>query len=139
MNREWTLRELTEALTVRDTIKKENERNFQDIFFLNPIAMIITKIDGTIVKINEALTRVFGYTKDDLYGGLSVQLYKNPEERTEIVRAIMTDGYILHHKVTFVAKDGRDVPCVMSSKLISLQGEPHIVSVVADDTWRICA
>lgn len=138
MNREMTLRELTDALTVRDTIKRENERNFQDIFFLNPIAMIITKIDGTIVKINEALTRIFGYTKDDLYGKKSVMLYKYPEERAKIVTTILAEGCILHCKVAFLARDGREVPCVMSSKLISLKGEPHIVSVVADDSWRIC-
>ena len=139
MKKEMTLRELTEALTLRDTIKKENEKNFQDIFFLNPIAMIITKVDGAVIKINEALTKIFGWTKDDLYGCTAIKLYANPEERGKIVETILRDGCILHCRVSFLTKDGKTIPCVMSSKLIYLQGEPHIVSVVADERWRIGA
>lgn len=139
MKREMTLRELTEALTFRDTIKQENERNFRDIFFLNPIVMTITKMDGTIVKVNEAFTRVTGFEKDDVYGKTVVEvgLYKYPEERKEIIALLKEKGLMMHRPVMFLSKNGREVPCIMSSKVIQIKEEDHIISAIADDSWRI--
>ena len=78
MKEEVTLRELTEALTYRDMIKRENEKNFRDAFFLNPLAMTITTMNGIFMKVNEAFTRITGYEKDDVYGNgvLQMNLYK---------------------------------------------------------------
>lgn len=138
--KEMTLRELTEALTYRDMIKREHEKNFRDIFFLNPLAMVITSMNGVIVKINEAFTRSTGYDKNDVYGHgvLELGLYKNPCDRKEIIKILRETGQMLHRKVTFVAKDGRDLDCVMSSQVIQMHGEDYILSVIADDSWRIC-
>lgn len=140
MEKEMSLRELTEALTYRDMIKRENERNFRDIFFLNPLAMVITKMDGTIIKINERFTTSTGYSKDDVYGNnvLSVGLYKDPDIRTEIMQELRERNIMLHKPVTFVAKDGKEIKCSMSSQIIQITGEDHILSVIADDSWRIC-
>jgi PAS domain S-box-containing protein len=140
MMKEMTLRELTDALTVRDMIKRENEKNFRDAFFLNPLAMTITTMTGIIVKINEAFTRSTGYDKDDVYGHgvLELGLYKNSCDRKEIIKILRESGRMLHRKVTFVAKDGRDLDCVMSSQVIQMHGEDYILSVIADDSWRIC-
>ena len=130
--KEMTLRELTDALTVRDMIKRENEKNFQDIFFLNPLPMVITQVDGIVVKINEAMTRVFGYTKDDLYGTQVLACYVNKEERKEIIGILKEKGILLHHPILFYHKDGRAIPCIMSSKVIKINGEDHIVTVLFD-------
>lgn len=140
MKEEATLRELTEALTYRDMIKRENEKNFRDAFFLNPLAMTITTMSGVIVKINEAFTRITGYEKDDVYGNgvLQMNLYKNPCDRKEIIKILREKGIMLHRPTVFVAKDGHEIPCVMSSQIIQIKGEDHILSVIADDSWRIC-
>lgn len=137
--KEMSLRELTEALTYRDMIKREHEKNFRDIFFLNPLAMVITTLNGVIMKINEAFTRSTGYDKDDVYGHgvLELGLYKNPCDRKEIIKILRAEGRIVNRPVTFVAKDGRELPCIMSSQIIQMHGEDCILSVIADDTWRI--
>ena len=141
MQREMTLRELTEALTYRDMIKREHERNFRDIFFLNPLAMTITTMAGVLIKVNEAFTRITGYDKDDVYGNgvLALGLYKNPCDRKDILNILRDspDGIMLHRPTVFVTKDGRDLPCVMSSQIIQILGEDHILSVIADVSWRI--
>jgi two-component system, cell cycle sensor histidine kinase and response regulator CckA len=139
IKKELSLRELTDALTLRDTIKRENEKNFQDIFFLNPIAMVITKMDGMIIKINEAFTGITGYTKDEVYGKtvMELGLYYNPEERKEILQILKEKRCMLHRLVSFVVKGDRVVPCVMSSKIIEIREEEHILSVIFDDTWRV--
>jgi PAS domain S-box-containing protein len=139
MKKEMTLRELTDALTLRDMIKRENEKNFRDIFFLNPISMTITKIDGTLVKVNEALTRVSGYTKDDLYGKTveEIGFYSNPQDRVELIRDLQKDGHSMNRSIIFVGKDGRLIPSTMSSKIIKILGEAHILSAIVDDSWRI--
>lgn len=131
MKKEVTLRELTEALTYRDMLLHENEKNFQDIFFLNPIAMVITQMNGIIVKINEATTRIFGYTKDDLYGNSALE-YADKNERKTILALLKKDGCILHYPVIFYNKDKKVVPCIMSSKIIQVRGEDHILSVLFD-------
>jgi len=130
--KEVSLRELTEALTYRDMLMKENEKNFQDIFFLNPIAMVITQMNSIIVKINEAVTRILGYTKDDLYGTSALNFYVNKEERKEIIDKLKKDGCVLHYPILFYHKKGNVVPCIMSSKIIQIRGEKHILSVLFD-------
>lgn len=139
MEKEMTLRELTEALTFRDMIKKENEKNFRDIFFLNPLAMTITTMSGIFVKVNEAFTRITGYEKDDVYGNgvLSLGLYKNPCDRKEIMKILLDKGMMLHRPVVFVRKDGKEIPCTMSSQIIQSRGTDQILSVITDDSWRI--
>lgn len=139
MREEVSLRELTEALTFRDMIKNENEKNFRDAFFLNPLAMTITNMAGVLIKVNEAFTRISGYTKDEAYGNgvLAMGLYKRPEERKEIMDILRKDGIMLHRPVVFRMKGGREVPCVMSSQIIQIKGEDHILSVISDDSWRI--
>lgn len=132
MKKEVTLRELTEALTYRDMLLHENEKNFQDIFFLNPIAMVITQMNGIVVKINEATTRIFGYTKDDLYGNSVLELYADKNERKTILALLKKDRCILHYPVIFYNKDKKVVPCIMSSKIIQVRGEDHILSVLFD-------
>lgn len=140
MKEEMTLRELTEALTLRDMIKRENEKNFRDAFFLNPLSMTITSMNGVIVKVNEAFTRSTGYEKNDVYGNgvLAVGLYKNPCDRKEIINILREEGRMLNRPTIFVAKDGHEIPCIMSSQIIQIRGEDHILSVIADDSWRIC-
>lgn len=130
--KERTLRELTEDLTYRDMIKRENERNFQDIFFLNPLAMIITKTDGTVMKINEAMTRVFGYSKDDLYGKDVTPFYAHADDRKDVINILKKDGIMLHHPMLFYNKDKKIIPCIMSSKVIQIQGEDHFLTVLFD-------
>jgi PAS domain S-box-containing protein len=139
MEREATLRELTDALIFRDMIKRENEKNFRDIFFLNPLAMTITTMTGLFIKVNEAFTRITGYEKDDAYGNgvLAMGLYKNPCDRKEILKILREEGRMMHRPVVFVDKEGQDIPCVMSSQIIQIQGVDHILSVIADDRWRI--
>ena len=136
---EMSLRELTEALTFRDMIKNENEKNFRDIFFLNPLAMTITTMTGIFVKVNEAFTRISGYEKDDVYGNgvISIGLYKNPDDRKEIMKILLDKGMMLHRQVTFVRKDGTEIPCTMSSQIIQVRGNDQILSVITDDSWRI--
>lgn len=140
MKEERTLRELTEDLTYRDMIKRENEKNFRDAFFLNPLAMTITTMTGIFVKVNEAFTRITGYEKDDVYGNgvLALGLYKNACDRKEIIKILREKGIMLHRPVVFVDKEGNDIPCIMSSQVIQIKGEDHILSVIADDRWRIC-
>lgn len=138
--KEMSLRELTEALTFRDMIKMENEKNFRDAFFLNPLAMTITTMAGIFVKVNEAFTRITGYEKDDVYGNgvLALGLYKNACDRKEIIKILREKGIMLHRPVVFVDKDGHEIPCIMSSQVIQMHGEDYILSVIADDSWRIC-
>ncbi len=135
MEKEASLRELTEALTYRDMLMKENEKNFQDMFFLNPVAMVITQMNGIIIKINEAVTRIFGYTKDDIYGTSVIDLYADKSERTKILNLLRKNGHILHYPALFLSKEKKIIPCIMSSKIIKLRGEDHILSALFDVSW----
>lgn len=114
----------------------ESKEQFESIFNTNPSPTIITTLDeGIIVNINQAYLNLFGYTKDEVIGETTrFKFYENPDDRQIALSEITKNGFYENLKINFHKKNGDKIIGLFSGKVVSLNGIPHLISVVLDIT-----
>ena len=108
------LGEMHETLELANTELQAGEakyrtffENVQDIFFQ-------TDTNGVIVEISPSVER-FGYTRDALIGTSVLEIYEDPEQRVEVVTAILEHGEISDFEIRLKSGDGRVVDISISA------------------------
>ncbi len=118
---------------------REAKENSEKIFNTSPDAVLVTRSsDGIIVDINDGFTVMTGYARDEVMGksSLEVSLWKNPADRGQVATALNERGFCSNVEADFLRKDGSPFTAMISAKIITLQGAPHIISVTRDITER---
>jgi len=117
----------------------EAKDQLQQIFTTSPDAAVITSIEGgRIVNFNEGYTAITGYTAQDMAGKTTktLNIWKNFEDRDNVIRIIREKGYCENYEAQFILKDGREITGLMSAKIINLDGIPHLISISRDISER---
>jgi PAS domain S-box-containing protein len=113
----------------------EWERRFEAVFNAIPQATAIIRLtDGAHLQVNDAFTRLTGYTPSDIIGQSTVTLGMwRPEERAVYVQPIATapGGSAV---VPFRTKDGRWLRLSLSGRHLDFGGDPCMVTVGIDVT-----
>jgi len=118
---------------------KEAKENSELIFNTGPDAALIIRLtDGCFIDINEGFTRLSGFSREEIIGKYTTEfnVWKNPDDLRNIVAAIDKNGFCENMEVLFSRKDGKELNGLVSAKLITLQGLPHIISLTRDITDR---
>src|SRR6185436_5889172 len=84
---------------------------------------------------NEAFTALTGYFRADVLGATSAELELWPDrgERGGVTDALRASGSAGPYHATVRVKDGRDIPCRVSFRVLDVAGERHILSVLVPD------
>jgi PAS domain S-box-containing protein len=122
-----TLRELTDALTVRDSILKEKTRQlelseemFRTVFNLTPVPIAIIQVaTGLILQVNIAFTALLGYCPNEIIGKHVLTLYYDPKDREMVLDEVGKKGSIKYAHVKLNHKDGTVIECLLSVKHIT--------------------
>jgi len=118
---------------------RESEDKFRLTFNFSPDAVNINRLDdGLFVDINEGFTRLTGFTRDDVIGRTSVEIeiWHDSAERQKLVRGLREQGIYENLEAQFRSKDGSITTALMSARVITLRGVPHIISITRDITER---
>jgi len=111
------------------------ERRFEAVFNAIPQATAIIRLaDGAHLQVNDAFTRLTGYTQSDIVGQSTVTLgIWRAEERAVYVKpvAMPPGGSTV---VPFRTKDGRWLRLSLSGRHLDFAGEPCMVTVGIDVT-----
>ncbi|WP_041355692.1 PAS domain S-box protein [Melioribacter roseus] len=115
---------------------KESEEKYRAAFLTSPDAVNINKLDGAYVDINRGFTRLTGYTKENVIGKLSseIDIWAIPSDREKLIDGLKKYGYVSNLESIFRCKDGSLKTALMSASLITINGEPHILSITRDIT-----
>lgn len=120
----------------------EAKNHFEQIFHLSPDAVLITRLeDEKVIDCNESFSLISGYSKEDIVGKstLDLNLWTNPEHRKTIFAAIKNNDNSGNFETTFLSKDNTLIHGSINAKLITLNGKPHIISVIHNITERKAA
>ena len=101
----------------------------------SPDAVNINRLDnGLYVDINEGFTRATGYTREEVVGRTSLELniWHDPADRQKLVQGLREKGYYENLEAQFRKRDGGLITGLMSARVISLKGVPHIMSITRD-------
>jgi PAS domain S-box-containing protein len=103
----------------------------------NDIIMILNTA-GEIVECNEAVSRIFGYSRDELTGK-SLAALTLPERRESINMNFgkILRGEIMHlHESSYLSKNGQIVYLDINASVISIKNHPYVLGVGHDVTDR---
>jgi PAS domain S-box-containing protein len=118
---------------------REAVRNMQLIFNTSPDAVAITRLrDSVFVRVNDGFTAMIGTRRENVLGRSTLELgvYDNPSDRDRIITALRATGHCENEEMIFMRPDGSRIMGMVSAKVIDLDGEPHVLSVVRDITER---
>ena len=128
--------DITEQKRVEEELKLSEER-FRVAFHTSPNLININRMeDGKYVDINEAFTKITGYTMDDVHNktSLEINIWKNPELRDKVITQLKENGVVKNLDAEFVMKDGSIRYGLMSANVIYIGDEKHTLSVTCDIT-----
>ena len=112
---------------------------FEQIFNASPDATIISRMDdGVIINANPAFFARGGFSKETIIGqkSLSLDFYENPADRDRLIQALRATGYCDNMEIKFKRKNEEPGTFLMSATSITLNGCPHIISVIHDISER---
>ena len=133
-----SVRDITEHKRVEELLR-ESEDKFRLTFAFSPDAVNINRLDdGMYVDINEGFTQTTGFTRDDVMGKTSTELgiWHDPGDRQQLVKGLREKGFFENLETQFRKKDGSLLTGLMSARILSLKGVPHIISITRDITVR---
>jgi len=135
----------TEDITARkhaEEALRESEERFSKAFQNSPDAVTITAVaDGRLVDVNQALTRLSGYSRDECIGRTSMELdlWANPSDRDRYVAELREHGRVLEFEADFKTKARQIRSCLVSGEFVDIGGELYILGVIQDNTDRKAA
>lgn len=110
---------------------------FQAMFEGHPYPLLlVTRQRGTILAVNDAFEREWGYKLGDLRGKRALALYAQPGDRETMLSLLARENRLVEFETTGVKADGSLVPCVLSVEPVDLGGYPHLMVTAIDVTER---
>lgn len=127
---------LNQRLNIDNQLEKEK---LQIIFNTNPDPQLITRLsDGLIIDVNEGFIALSGYSRDEVIGNSirTINFWKNFENREIFIKHLIEKGIYKNKEFIFQRKDKSHFDGSISAKIIMIQSEFHIISVISDITLR---
>ncbi len=122
-------REATNAL-------RESEERYRRLFENANDIIYVHDLQGNYISINEAGSRIFGYTKDEVLN-LNMAQIAAPSElelmKEQLAKKIAGDTSQTVYEVECIRKDGTPITLEVNSNVITKDGKPFAVQGVARD------
>jgi PAS domain S-box-containing protein len=128
--------DITERKLAEDA-QKQAERRYRDLFEQANEGLLLMTTDGQLTQINNVFVEMHGYNAEDFKAksitDLDVLKERTLEDRAEIIRR-MNAGETVRFEVEHYHKDGHVFPIAVSTRLITLNGQPFYLSSHRDIT-----
>lgn len=112
-------------------------RELSTVFRSSPVAMAITSVASTrYVDANEMFVRSSGFDREEIIGHTSeeLRLFVDPADRQRLLSEVHARGFAYCLRMRFRMKAGNVRDGLISGHLIRLDGQPHLLSTIADVT-----
>ncbi|MGD0663344.1 MAG: PAS domain S-box protein [Syntrophorhabdales bacterium] len=115
----------------------ETQERFATIFRSSPVGITLSKLDtGRLVDANPAFLSMLGYDRKEVMGRTAQEMgvFASPRDRESFVETIRTHGRVDGVEAEVRKKSGETGTWMGSSELITLAGEPHLLTIMLDIT-----
>jgi PAS domain S-box-containing protein len=130
--------EIKERNLAEEAMQQSNAL-FRTVFETSPDAVIITRIeDSVIIDVNTGFTVDTGYDRGEVIGRsvFDIDIWKDLDQRKALLDEVFENGFADNWEAVFRTKTGGFVTCLLSTKQIDINGEPHLLTVARDITDR---
>ena len=128
-----------EELRASTRLLRESEERFGKAFRSTPAVLSITRLaDERIIEVNEAFLETSGFARTEVLGHTTTELdlWVNPEERTEFLRQVRANGVVRSFEARLRTKQRQEETALMSAEAIELNGEPCLLALILVITAR---
>ncbi|MCX7754516.1 MAG: HD domain-containing protein [Anaerolineales bacterium] len=122
-----------------DEALRLSEDKFSKAFRISPDAISITHlVDGTYIEINEGFTSITGYPAEEILGkpALAVNIWANLDEYRSFLLSMQLQNQVNNMEAIFKNKRGEHWFGLISARIIEVNREPCIISIIRDITER---
>jgi PAS domain S-box-containing protein len=123
-------------ISVEDALQQSEEK-FSRAFRTIPDMIIITTVnEERIVEVNDSVSRVTGFTREEVIGksALDLNVWADIEEHNKIMRILKEKGRVKNAEGTLRTKSGELRNLMISAELIEFTGEQCFISIMTDIT-----
>jgi diguanylate cyclase (GGDEF)-like protein/PAS domain S-box-containing protein len=114
---------------------RNSEQKFAAAFRSSPDAITITSIaEGRFVEVSDSVTRLTGYTREELLAHSSIEFWADNESRDRYVSKLKECGHVVDMEAAFRIKSGEVRIGQLSGELIGINGQTHILGIIRDIT-----
>ena len=117
----------------------QNEQRFSAIFHLSPLATSLIRMrDTQFIDVNRAMETLTGYSRNKLIGHTlsEVEFYLNANVQEVLKDAVDETGNYQSIDIQLRKKSGEIRDVVLSSKVVELNNEKFIITIMNDITQR---
>jgi PAS domain S-box-containing protein len=118
---------------------QQSEERFAKSFRLSPVPTTIEVArDHRYLDVNDAFGTALGFDVGDVIGRTADELdvWAEPHERTQFEKAVASRSSVRNLEARFRAQGGGEIECLVSAEMVTINGEPSILSVFQDITER---
>jgi PAS domain S-box-containing protein len=122
--------------------RAQSEERFAKMFKASPLWVSLSTLeDGTYLDVNDAFSKITGYSRQEVMGKTSTEtgLWPDPARRRAAVEQIERLGSLRDFHIDYRTKSGEIRHALWSAERLQLQGQDCMISVLRDITDRIKA
>lgn len=110
-------REVVESRQSKEFLQETEER-YHILLAESRDGFYVTSRGGKFIDANQALLRLFGYTREEMIGKLNLwELYVSPHERDKFQREIEQKGSVRNYEVKLRKKNGAPINCLLNAAI----------------------
>ncbi len=110
---------LRNRIETRSRALEESEKRFRRYFMTSKDPVFITSKEGEWLDVNLATVRLFGFeSKEELLTTSVQQVYKNPEDRSNLLSEVDQRGFVKDFQVDLVDRHGKVLHTILTTTVI---------------------
>jgi PAS domain S-box-containing protein len=118
----------------------ESEESFRTITETLPALISMSSLkDSRIIFTNSQYNETFGYDAMDINQKKGIDFYSDPSDRIKMLKILEEQGFVKEFQFRAKKRDGTIIWLLSSIQPIVYAGEPAIIAVSVDITWRVKA
>jgi len=134
---EEELRSQYDELAASERRIRENEKMFRELFDMVPLSCTVTDKDGRYILVNRNFEDTSGFSSSEVIGKTSAGLGLNSRETDQTLLEILKNtGRIETTEATAKSRDGTERTVLVSSRSVTINAAPHVITAVFDITDR---
>jgi PAS domain S-box-containing protein len=118
----------------------EPDSPYPQLFDVSPFPAVVSRVhDHTVLAINARTSEVIGIPPRDAVGLSVSDFYVDPSERVQLVNRLRRDGRADNLRLRIKRADGEPLWVLASSRLVTWQAEPAVLTVFQDISEQLAA
>lgn len=115
---------------------RDSEERYRTIYKTIPDTIIITKLDGTIVDVNNSFIKTSGFSKEEAIGSTiyKMNFFHSLKERDMIIEALQDNRSIENFEIPLRMRNGLIRNGLLSASLMTINNETLILSIIRNIT-----